>query len=103
MGLGVYSDVMIDEGQFIAEYTGEIFDKVERDKRVADGKGTYMYEITSNLFLDSEVCGSIMRYINHSCQPNCVAYCYTVDDIPCILLYSLYHILPVSFLLSMKN
>ena len=36
-------------------------------------RGVYMFRIDDNQVVDATMCGGPARYINHCCQPNCVA------------------------------
>lgn len=36
-------------------------------------RGVYMFRIDDNEVVDATMCGGPARYINHSCNPNCMA------------------------------
>ena len=68
----------IRKGQRIIEYTGEIIDQAEEHKRGYDDSAmsrhhTFLFKIDEEYTIDATHRGSIARYINHSCGPNCEA------------------------------
>lgn len=75
-GVKTYEEIM--EDAFLFEYTGEFILPEEADFR----HSMYMYEIESNsgkdYTIDASVCGSLARFVNHSCRPN--AEIYWVND-----------------------
>lgn len=42
-------------------------------------RGIYMFRVDSDQVIDATVRGGSARYINHSCDPNCVAETVTFD------------------------
>ncbi|CAI5452939.1 unnamed protein product [Caenorhabditis angaria] len=67
-----------DQGEFIAEYAGEILSKKEVDRRnnflhyARDTEANlYMMQLVNGRAVDAARAGNIARYINHSCDPNC--------------------------------
>lgn len=42
-------------------------------------RGIYMFRLDERLVVDATLSGGLARYINHSCQPNCVAETVEVD------------------------
>ena len=69
---------MIRKGQRIAEYTGEKIDNDEADRRYDDEKmsrhHTFLFILNSRWCVDAAVGGNIARFINHKCDPNCIAW-----------------------------
>lgn len=72
-GLRVQED--IKKGDFIMEYIGravrasylaKLFQRYKQERRL------YIMALDSNVYLDARKKGSVARYINHSCEPNCV-------------------------------
>lgn len=77
-GRGVYARTDIPKGTRLIEYTGERISNAEADRRYDDkGMGrhhTFLFILNSRTCIDAAVGGDVARYINHSCDPNCVAW-----------------------------
>lgn len=77
-GRGVYARTDIPEGTRLIEYTGERISNAEADRRYEDDKmrhhHTFLFILNSRTCVDAAVGGNISRFINHSCDPNCVAW-----------------------------
>lgn len=77
-GRGVYARTDIPKGTRLIEYTGERISNAEADRRYEDEKmarhHTFLFILNSRTCIDAAVGGNISRYINHSCDPNCVAW-----------------------------
>jgi uncharacterized protein len=77
-GRGVYARKRIPKGTRIIEYAGEIISSAEADRRYDDESmakhHTFLFILSSRWCIDAAVGGNIARYINHSCDPNCVAW-----------------------------
>lgn len=79
---GVYSATDIPKGTKILEYTGEKINKEESDRRYdhclelsrQDHKkaATYLFELDDEYCLDGDIPNNDAKYINHSCNPNCI-------------------------------
>ncbi|GMH38608.1 hypothetical protein BSKO_06492 [Bryopsis sp. KO-2023] len=82
-GIGIKAMENIREGSFIIEYTGEVIDKGElkqRFEKTKNAPGQYMdyyMQLQTGLWLDARNQGNLSRFINSSCQPNCLAERYT--------------------------
>lgn len=74
-GLGLYAKRDIDMNTMIIEYVGEVIRSEvceRREKRyLAQNRGTYMFRIDDDWVIDATMSGSLARYVNHSCDPNC--------------------------------
>lgn len=76
-GWGLYAERPFNKDDIVAEYMGEyvqnpIADKREKiyeDNRIQD----YQFRVSYELVIDATKHGGFARYINHSCDPNCVA------------------------------
>ena len=76
-GWGLFADNNFKQGDAVAEYIGEyisnaIADAREnyyRKQRIQD----YQFRVNDKIVIDATLKGGHARYINHSCQPNCVA------------------------------
>jgi SET domain-containing protein len=77
-GRGVYARKDIPKGTRLIEYTGERISNAEADRRYDDGSmakhHTFLFILNARSCIDAAVGGNISRYINHSCDPNCVAW-----------------------------
>lgn len=63
-------------GAFVDEYMGEVIDQHEMIKRMKTKlymNNNYMVQLRHDEIIDATRKGNITRFINHSCNPNCVA------------------------------
>ena len=77
-GRGVYARVDIPKGTRLIEYTGEHISNAEADRRYDDERmprhHTFLFILDNRTCVDAAVGGNVSRYINHSCDPNCIAW-----------------------------
>lgn len=77
-GRGVYARKKIPRGTRIIEYAGELIGNAEADRRYDDDRmarhHTFLFILDSRHCVDAAVGGNISRFINHACDPNCVAW-----------------------------
>ena len=77
-GRGVFARRDIPKGTRLIEYTGERINNAEADRRYEDelmGRHhTFLFILNSRTVIDAAKGGNISKYINHSCDPNCVAW-----------------------------
>jgi uncharacterized protein len=77
-GRGVIARRDIPKGTRLIEYTGERISNAEADRRYDDDNmskhHTFLFILNSRTCVDAAVGGNISRYINHLCDPNCVAW-----------------------------
>jgi len=63
-------------GSRIIEYTGERITHAEADARYDDAgmvrHHTFLFAVDRSTVIDAAVGGNAARFINHSCEPNCV-------------------------------
>ncbi|CAM9600042.1 unnamed protein product [Chrysoparadoxa australica] len=78
MGWGIQVQEDAACGELICEYLGEVIDEEEMERRLKAQKERnpndnehYIMELESGLFIDAKMKGSLSRFINHSCAPNC--------------------------------
>ncbi|XP_054708546.1 uncharacterized protein LOC129218334 [Uloborus diversus] len=67
---------VIELGQFIIEYVGEVITTEEYERRCKDmrdrhKKNYYFLYLDSKRLIDAGPSGNLSRFINHSCEPNC--------------------------------
>ncbi|KAF9888398.1 hypothetical protein FE257_008676 [Aspergillus nanangensis] len=90
-GYGVRSNRTFDSNQIIVEYTGEIITQSECEKRMRSVYKTnecyYLMYFDQNMIIDATR-GSIARFVNHSCQPNCRMEKWTVAGKPRMALFA---------------
>lgn len=47
-----------------------------------------MFRLDEERVVDATICGGLARYINHSCNPNCVTEIVEVDREPRIAIFA---------------
>jgi SET domain-containing protein len=82
-GWGLAAGEFIKKGQFVMQYVGEVFfvDSDIGKQRIEKYKNrtcTYMMRTENGEVIDPTTHGNIARFINHSCEPNCVTRKWTV-------------------------
>ena len=76
-GKGVFALTDFAQGEPIIEYVGEIISWKEALRRhphdPTDPNHTFYFHIDETHVIDAKYGGNSSRWINHSCDPNCVA------------------------------
>lgn len=90
-GLGVVSSINLQKGSFIGEYVGEIVTSSlvkERLKSLGSSDKCYIIQYHEHLStstlttnVDATFKGNIMRFINHSCEPNLIVVPIRSDSV----------------------
>ncbi|MGH7444322.1 MAG: SET domain-containing protein [Longimicrobiales bacterium] len=74
-GRGAFAIRPIRRGERIGEYKGERISWEEADARYDDESQerhhTFLFEVDDDTVIDAAVHGAGVKYINHSCDPNC--------------------------------
>ncbi|KAK9134422.1 hypothetical protein Syun_013752 [Stephania yunnanensis] len=75
-GWGILADENIKAGTFIIEYCGEVISWKEARRRAHSYenqglKDAFIISLNAHESIDATRKGSLARFINHSCQPNC--------------------------------
>ncbi|CAF4605992.1 unnamed protein product [Rotaria sp. Silwood1] len=83
-GYGLRTIASIHKGRFLVEYIGEVIDMDELSRRnkkyKRDGNiHQYVMSLIHGTVIDSTIKGNWARFINHSCEPNCVAEKWLVN------------------------
>ncbi|XWS27243.1 hypothetical protein CRYUN_Cryun26dG0098000 [Craigia yunnanensis] len=83
-GWGVEAAEPINKGDFVIEYIGEVIDDAQCEQRLWDMKykgvkNFYMCEIRKDFTIDATFKGNTSRFLNHSCDPNCVLEKWQVE------------------------
>ena len=74
-GKGTFASAFLESNTLILEYTGELIARqtaVERDHPDAPDYSCYILQVDDNLFIDARLVEHPAKYINHSCEPNCI-------------------------------
>jgi hypothetical protein len=78
MGWGLRATAPVATGSLVIEYVGEAIDTAtvharikEQNTTAPNDKDYYIMELDSGIYLDGKFKGSLSRFINHSCDPNC--------------------------------
>ena len=90
-GHGLFANQDIEAGAFAAEYCGEIISEKamnERFKKQKTERHLFMQTISPGVYLDGQEAGSIVRFINHSCEPNAVHDRWMVNGKMCIGVFT---------------
>ncbi|RLN69006.1 hypothetical protein BBP00_00000697 [Phytophthora kernoviae] len=68
----------VKAGQLVIEYVGEVINEDEKERRLLEhakkspeDKNMYIMELGKGEYIDARFKGSVSRFINHSCDPNC--------------------------------
>ncbi|KOS21866.1 Histone-lysine N-methyltransferase ASH1L [Escovopsis weberi] len=90
-GYGVRSNRCFEPHQIIMEYTGEIITEEECERRMneiyKDNECYYLMSFDQNMIIDATT-GSIARFVNHSCNPNCRMIKWIVSGQPRMALFA---------------
>jgi len=76
-GLGLFAAKDLEKHTMVIEYIGEVIrsEVAERREQLYDSqnRGVYQFRVDDELVVDATMEGGPARYINHCCQPNCLA------------------------------
>lgn len=74
-GLGLRTTAPMPTGALLGEYVGDVVDEAEKDNRMEDyaskGRHFFIMGLGRGEYIDAGRRGCILRYLNHSCEPNC--------------------------------
>jgi len=91
-GLGLFAVRDIEPNTMIIEYIGSLIRNEVANKRERiyenSNRGVYMFRVDSDTVIDATMTGGPARYINHSCDPNCVAEVVIIEKMPKIIIIS---------------
>jgi hypothetical protein len=83
-GHGLFAAENMTENQFVMEYVGELISTEEFNRRSSERgrlmEHQYIMSLKNNVYMDAGRKGSISRFINHSCEPNCYVEVWTVQN-----------------------
>lgn len=91
---GLYAVDKIEKNEMIIEYVGEVIRAPLADLRernyVRSGIGSsYLFRIDGQTVIDATKRGGIARFINHSCDPSCMAKIIKVEGTKRIVIYAM--------------
>ena len=69
-GRGVFATARIRKNTRIVEYTGEIVDEEEADRRVPGREKVLLFALSDGTYIDGDP-SAPGPCVNHSCEPNC--------------------------------
>lgn len=97
LGMGLLTTRDITPGTVIGPYTGE-------KKNINDeGDKTYRADLNDRICVDALKKGNILRYINHSCTPNCELFKQQICGVETLFVRSLQTITKGAFLYFKYN
>ncbi|XP_015369932.1 PREDICTED: histone-lysine N-methyltransferase, H3 lysine-36 and H4 lysine-20 specific-like [Diuraphis noxia] len=96
-GWGLKTLEDIKEGSFVIEYVGDVIDEEEFQRRCLEmhqrnEQNYYFLTIDNSRTIDAGPKGNLSRFMNHSCEPNCVTQKWTVNGDTRIGLFALHDI-----------
>jgi SET domain-containing protein len=75
-GSGGFATRNIPRGTRVVEYTGQRITHAQADARYDDARmrrhHTFLFTVDGGTVIDAAVGGGAARFLNHSCEPNCV-------------------------------
>ena len=84
-GFGVRACRTFAPGEIVMEYTGELISETECQRRMVElysnKPNYYLMDFTDGLVIDGTK-GSMARFVNHSCEPNCEVRMMLVNGTP---------------------
>jgi histone-lysine N-methyltransferase MLL1 len=92
-GWGGFLNEAVGANEMLIEYVGELIRLKLADLRELEydrkGMGCYMFRVNDEWVVDATMTGGPARFLNHSCDPNCVTRIEQVEGaVPRILIYS---------------
>eukprot|EP00730_Choanoeca_flexa_P018692 TRINITY_DN9103_c0_g1_i1.p1 TRINITY_DN9103_c0_g1~~TRINITY_DN9103_c0_g1_i1.p1 ORF type:complete len:1025 (+),score=232.02 TRINITY_DN9103_c0_g1_i1:14-3088(+) len=90
---GLFAMEAISKDAVVIEYVGEairqsVADERERRYTAVNIGSSYLFRIDETTIIDATRKGSIARFMNHSCEPNCWAQVVTVQNENRIVIYA---------------
>lgn len=90
---GLFTLERIEKDDFVIEYVGEIIRRKVADVREKEyeleGIGSsYLFRLDEDRVVDATKVGNYARFINHSCDPNCVARIVNYEGEKKIVIYA---------------
>lgn len=80
-GWGLVTLEKVKQGQLVTEYVGEVIDNKTKQKRLEEwaiehpnDPNFYIMALCPGWFIDAREIANLSRFINHSCDPNCIIH-----------------------------
>jgi len=94
IGWGLEIDEDVSEGDFVIEYMGEVVSAAEARRRQQQSlkskeRHVFQMDVGGDRIIDARYKGNLARFINHSCDPNCVLHKWNVGGITRIGIFAL--------------
>lgn len=74
-GQGVFAAIELEGGARVGEYRGRRIDRAEMERRwaasIRESNHTFFFFVDDDVVIDADEGGNGIRFINHSCAPNC--------------------------------
>ncbi|TKR93433.1 hypothetical protein L596_007891 [Steinernema carpocapsae] len=84
--------VDIHRGEYVCEYVGEVISRNRFESRFNSEYSSWRYhyamELCPGFVVDAYKRGSTSRFINHSCEPNCVAQTWLVNGVHRLCIFA---------------
>lgn len=91
-GLGLYAARDLEKHTMVIEYIGEVIrtevSELREKQYEARNRGIYMFRLDEERVVDATLSGGLARYINHSCNPNCVTEIVEVEREVRIIIFA---------------
>ncbi|KAJ2078005.1 histone methyltransferase set1 [Coemansia sp. RSA 988] len=90
---GLFASEPIFQGEFVIEYIGECIRAELADLREEqyerEGIGSsYLFRVDDDTVIDATKCGNVARFINHCCEPNCIARTILASGTKRVVIYA---------------
>ncbi|MEO8590027.1 MAG: SET domain-containing protein-lysine N-methyltransferase [Flavobacteriales bacterium] len=76
-GNGVFATEAIKKGEPVVQYKGKLITHAEADAQRhadVDTGHTFLFTLNEHWIIDANEGGNVARWINQSCEPNCIPY-----------------------------
>mmetsp|Transcript_32718 Transcript_32718/g.48443 ORF Transcript_32718/g.48443 Transcript_32718/m.48443 type:complete len:754 (+) Transcript_32718:161-2422(+) len=104
-GWGLITLVPLKKGDLVQEYVGEVIDENKKEQRLKDWSkdhpndpNFYVMQLEAGWYIDARVEANLSRFVNHSCDPNCILRPVTVSGYTRIGIFAEKNIAPGEFL-----
>jgi len=104
-GWGLIAVNRIKRGELVQEYTGEVIDEKTKEARLQEwaqehpnDPNFYIMQLETGWYIDARKEANLSRFINHSCDPNCVLRQVNVNGYMRIGIFAKHDIAPGEFL-----
>lgn len=85
-GWGLQTLEKVCKGELVQEYIGEVIDEREKDRRLQEwtrehpnDPNFYIMALSPGWYIDARHMANLCRFVNHSCEPNCILHPINVN------------------------